>query len=73
MTSKFKIFTSLLLKGPVAIDSYLEGVLDAVSRLTDPDSLQHTGISELPQNQAVVEAQRKLRGNEEGRVNTVQH
>lgn len=47
-------------------DSYLEGVLDAVSRLSDPDGLQHTSVSELSQNQAVIETQWKLGRNNEG-------
>lgn len=52
-------------------DSYLEGVLDAVSRLSDPDGLQHTSVSELSQNQAVIETQWKLGRNNEGRVNVM--
>lgn len=43
---------------------YLEGVLDAVSRLSDPDSFQHTCVSELSEHQAVIETQRQLRGRE---------
>lgn len=54
-------------------DSYLEGVLDAVPRLSDPDSLQHTCISELSQHQAVVETQWKLGRNQESGVNTAKH
>lgn len=54
-------------------DSYLEGVLDAVPRLSDPDSLQHSCISELSQHQAVVETQWKLGRNQESGVNTAKH
>lgn len=57
----------------VGEDGYLEGVLDAVPGLSDPDSLQHTCISELSQHQAVVETQWKLRGKQEGRVNMAKH
>lgn len=57
----------------VGEDGYLEGVLDAVPRLSDPDSLQHTCISELSQHQAVVETQWKLRRKQEGRVNMAKH
>lgn len=53
-----------------SIDGYLEGVLDAVSRLADPDRLQHTCVPELPQHQAVVETQGKLGRSGEDGVNT---
>lgn len=41
--------------------AYLEGVFDAVPWLADADGLQHACVPELPEHQAVVEAQRKLR------------
>ena len=40
--------------------SYLEAVLDVVSRLAYSYRLQHACVAQLPQDQLVVEAQRQL-------------
>ena len=40
--------------------SYLEAVLDVVSRLPYAYRLQHASVAQLPQDQLVVEAQRQL-------------
>ena len=39
---------------------YLEGVLDAVSRLSNPDGFQHSCVPQLSKHQTVVETQRQL-------------
>lgn len=44
----------------VVVKDYLEGVLNAVSWLADPDGFQHACVSELSEHQTVVETQRHL-------------